>query len=477
MNPKFFYLITLLCISTLLSCKKTKTEEKVDEEPVKPGFFIQSTEASYDLDLANDNFNNLYIASSTKVRPARTFFNFNSVTQLQSNGQQDAYVAKFDENGKALWVTQLGDSNEDLGYVLTVDANQNVFVAGTFRELTKIGEITLAIKSVSNSSGNPNMEDIFVASLDHNGKVRWVKQIAGTGFERPTAIRVAPSGKVYLTGYFHQEVYFNNIAYGKPEQSAFFIACYDPNGTLDWGKIYGNINDGYPHYGSIYPSNLKIATNGDLLIAGSYEGQKQIGSVSITSTGDQDAFLSRFDKDGNVLWVRTFGGIGSENCPGLALDDNGTIYIGGSFRNQMTIGSNIFTSLKTGGSTFLAAYTSTGTLTWASQVGLPGAQYLFDLVVNEGKLHFVGYYDSAATIGDKQLTSTSTMQGFSGVYTTAGLSQTAENLGAINAQVKRILIDKKGFKVMAGVYGGAFNVGGLNYPGVTSNDLFVTKQP
>ncbi|WP_256010146.1 SBBP repeat-containing protein [Desertivirga xinjiangensis] len=472
-HSKLFYFTILTLTSVLASCKKDSGDEKRDQ--FKERFFIQSSEANYDMDLAQDNSNNFYITSSTKVRGAGFFFDMSPGLRLKANGDHDAYVAKFNENGKMIWATLLGGSHEEKGYTLAADAEGNVFVGGTFRGLTRIGDMSLELKRLNNSSGMPNMTDMFLASLDREGKVRWVKQISGTGFERPTSIMVSASGKVYVTGYFFHDIYFSDTRMGVNDQSGFFIACYDQTGTLDWGKVYGVIPGDYTTHGSIYPSNMQFAPNGDLLIAGSFEGQKKIGSFSLTNNGDQDVFLARFDEDGEVIWVRTFGGPSTENCPGLAVDKDGDIYIGGSFREQISIGSHSFTSAMQHGSSFLTRYNGNGSLIWASQVGLPGAQYIFDLVENDGKLHFTGYYDTAATIGDIKLSSTSNIQGFTAVYSASGLPESAENLGTISGEAKRIAIDKKGYKILAGTYYSPFSFGGNVYPAASGYDLFITK--
>lgn len=474
MNKPKLYFALLILISTFVSCKKNSNEN--DSESAE-SFFFQSSEASYDIDIAQDNSNNFYITGSTKSRQAGTVFNISPNISLKGNGGFDAYVAKFSESGKMAWATLLGGINEDRGYVLAVGGEENVYIAGTFRDLTRIGDVSLEIKQLTNSSGGLNMGDIFLTSLDRNGKVRWVKQISGTGFETPTSIIISASGKIYVSGYFTGKIYFDDKPLGKTDQSGVFIARYGQNGALDWGKVYGNIPDAYTSNGSIYPTNTAFLPNGDLVFAGTFESQQRIGSFLLNSNGDEDIFLARLDSEGNVIWAQGYGVASTQNCSTMFIGNDGDIYIGGSFRGQFSMGANTFTSSTPfGWSCFIARLTANGAPVWASQIGSPGAQSIADMGEANGKINFVGYYSAAATIGDKQLSSISSMQGFIGEYSTSGLPVTAENLGTKDGHAKQILIDKKGQKIVVGTYGAPFTFGGQVYPSATGYDMFITKQ-
>src|SRR5262249_15114098 len=72
-------------------------------------------------------------------------------------GKSDAFVAELEKDGGYVWARRCGGAADDHAYGVGVDANQNVFVAGTFGESMSIGAKTL--KSAKTS-------DVFVAKLD-----------------------------------------------------------------------------------------------------------------------------------------------------------------------------------------------------------------------------------------------------------------------------------------------------------------------
>ena len=52
------------------------------------------------------------------------------------------------------------------------------------------------------------------------------------------------------------------------------------------------------------------------------------------STGGQDAFVRKYDFDGNVLWTRQFGTAGTDTATGIAADASG-VYVAGSTRRHL----------------------------------------------------------------------------------------------------------------------------------------------
>ena len=68
---------------------------------------------------------------------------FGSYT-LISYGDEDIFTAKIDENGNWQWVTQAGGNSSDKGYGISVDNNGNSYVTGTFMDTATFGAYSLA---------------------------------------------------------------------------------------------------------------------------------------------------------------------------------------------------------------------------------------------------------------------------------------------------------------------------------------------
>ncbi|MGH7789568.1 MAG: hypothetical protein ACRERC_22040 [Candidatus Binatia bacterium] len=77
-----------------------------------------------------------------------------------------------------------------------------------------------------------------------------------------------------------------------------------------------------------------VDANGNVYLAGSFEGTLTIGDKTVTSTPTdrKDIYVAKFDKLGSVLWLRAAGGPLDDIVGGMDLDpDTNTIFLGGSF--------------------------------------------------------------------------------------------------------------------------------------------------
>jgi hypothetical protein len=95
---------------------------------------------------------------------------FGSLTAT-SAGSDDIFAAKLDATGNWQWVLRAGGPNRDEGYAMTVDAEGDLLVTGTFRDQVRFGDIDVVAGSGS---------AIFTARVSPDGVWRWVGT-AGSG--------------------------------------------------------------------------------------------------------------------------------------------------------------------------------------------------------------------------------------------------------------------------------------------------------
>lgn len=91
----------------------------------------------YNLDMAIDGNNDIYLTGffgySTGV-PYEADFDFNpdSIYALQSLGENDIYIAKYDSSAELLWAFSLGGSEYDYATAIALDNDYNICVGGWF---------------------------------------------------------------------------------------------------------------------------------------------------------------------------------------------------------------------------------------------------------------------------------------------------------------------------------------------------------
>ncbi len=135
--------------------------------------------------------------------------------------------------------------------------------------------------------------------------------------------------------------------------------------TFAWNQVYGS---------ATFDQAIDVATdtNDNVYVVGYFNASIDFdpgpGEVTKTSNGSNDIFVQKLDADGNLVWVETFGGTGSDQAATVDVDSTGNVYVGGAFRNSVGLGSGLAaTTLTSVGSedAFLIKLDSAGGFLWA----------------------------------------------------------------------------------------------------------------
>lgn len=325
-------------------------------------------------------------------------------TTVNSNGNLDILLAKFDEGGLAnTWAYNMGGSNVDFSGGLAVDFSGNIYITGSF-----IGSVDFdpsgngIAASVLTAPGTQS--DIFVAKYNTDGELIWAHNFGGGGLVGDAGSSIIVDGShVYLTGVFNGSVDFDpgpgtaTIASNQSTRSAF-IAKYDLNGNYVWAKsVIGG------------ESSSKIAINdlGDIAITGYFQVNNAdfdpgVGETLLPYESSlPDAYVTVFNNDGELKWAKSIGGPNSslEIPEVVSFGEDGSVFVTGSGGGQINFNlqgstSYILTSQST--DAFIANYDADGTLNYAYLLGGSGSDYGAKHTIDGGNLIVYGRQRSAA---------------------------------------------------------------------------------
>lgn len=118
--------------------------------------------------------------------------------------------------------------------------------------------------------------------------------------------------------------------------------------TLDENDITSDENDITLDGGYITKANnIVLDSSNNIYIT---------GSISVNETETTDAFLAKFDNNGNIIWYKIWGGIYDDSGSGIAFDSSGNVYMGGS---TASFGSDVANA-----NWFLAKFDNAGNQIW-----------------------------------------------------------------------------------------------------------------
>src|SRR6185436_15874519 len=80
--------------------------------------------------------------------------------------------------------------------------------------------------------------------------------------------------------------------------------------------------------------DLVATPEGGAIAVGVMSGTVEFGGIVVVSAGNTDAFVTRMDGSGKVLWAKSFGGSGSDDSTAVARAVDGTIFMAGRFQEM-----------------------------------------------------------------------------------------------------------------------------------------------
>jgi hypothetical protein len=116
---------------------------------------------------------------------------------------------------------------------------------------------------------------------------------------------------------------------------------------------------------------LKTDHSGNVIVTGSfYPPNVDLGGIVITTTGDADAFLAKYNAQGVIQWAHAIGGTGPDFGKSIALDNSDNIAISGELGSfSMTVGAQTITNHSLMSDIFVAKYTPNGAPIWLRGYG------------------------------------------------------------------------------------------------------------
>ncbi len=314
-------------------------------------------------------------------------------TNLISTGAHDMFLAKYDSAGNLLWATSAGGANDDIGLHVAVDGSGNSIVTGYFRNLCSFGTTNL-------NSGSATYSDSYVAKYNSNGQLLWVRQIGGSTYDSGYVAVPDSGGDIYATGYFNTSASINGTVLSGASDEVY-LAKFNSAGTLLWARSAGSS-------GSDKGSSVTVDSTNGVYLSGWFQNTIGFPGTNLTNRGSSDAFLAKYDVNGNFKWVQQIGGSGGDFAQSVVIDNSTNVCVCGDFQNTITLGNTTLSAINTnaGNSTiFLAKFNTNGDLIVSKRFGNTSNNHGHIWPARTGELYFAGNLSGTATFDSFTLNS------------------------------------------------------------------------
>lgn len=275
--------------------------------------------------------------------------------------------------------------------------------------------------------GSPtsSQRDLYAAQLvDYH--IEWSTFAGGGDMDRGFGIDTDPEGNVYALVEANSADFPTSGAWDSSFNGTYDNAVmkFTASGELIWSTfVGGSSSDG--------SRGIAVDSSRCVYITGATGSADYPTSGAFDSTvSGSDAFLTKLDPDGQLIWSTYFGGSGTDSGLGIAVDDSGGVYIRGTTESSdfPTSGADD-NSLGGSSDVFVAKFDSDGALRWSTYLGGSGQEsgsgygdngIVFDPSTNA--VYVPGWTDSGdfPQVGPNSLGHTSGHDVFVAAFSTTG---------------------------------------------------------
>lgn len=369
---------------------------------------------------------------------------FGGVTLPASGGH---FIAKIDAPGNVVWVTTIRGAR-NLSDV-ACDPAGNLFAWGNLQ----IGRTMYFDDDSLRHPGGSSESGVFLIKYNPRGKSLWA--IMGRGQDVVVAASIATdeAGNCLVSGYC-EGLTLGNIGWWLGMNISPFIIKIDPQGNTLWGRTYAYREPSFgvkydvstDGFGNSYtagsalgrtqnniveiaviskfsaagdtvwsrriwgdtevrPRSIATDWDGNSVVVGHYKGSVTFGATKLTSYANNDAFIVKYDPQGNVLWARSSQAHLYARALAVSINPQREIMLTGYFNGTLVLGDTTLDNTL-GSDLFIASYDPNGNFRWAKQTTGDGETAGDALVTDaEGGCLITGNFERSVRFDDQDLTS------------------------------------------------------------------------
>jgi hypothetical protein len=264
--------------------------------------------------IAMDAFGSIYVCGTFA---ADTTWLGSTVLTNAGSSTSDIFVAKLDTGGNPVWVRHIGGNSVEYNVSLAVAPRGDVYVVGKYLS----GTLSIGGTTLTNTTSPPT-GNLFVARYDSAGNAKWAKGIPNACLYENCTIAADVFNNVYIGGVFSGAITFGSHSLSNPGTAPhMYVASYDSAGNVRWAKKQSNPLDFITY--SIAPDAC---------------GKIWISGGGASSSSSEPTFLVLYDTAGHALDSLSLP-VGGDDDNGIAVDNNGNLYVCGDYLYATTIGA------------------------------------------------------------------------------------------------------------------------------------------
>lgn len=345
-----------------------------------------------DCQLAVDSEQNLYVAGE---------FDFSVVlgdTVLESYGNWDVFIAKYDSSGQFIWAYQVGGPTDDQVSDIKIDDYDNLYFSLNHSRPSFNNTVVYGNNDTTISFHNYCAS---VLSLTADASITWLTfGISEDDVEAENLIL-----DIYDNLYAEYMIFGDFLINGHTieadiEPITHLLIPFGLHGApVEYEK--------FPHYWSL---DMLIDGDGNFLLTGAFNSPMIILGDTLVPVGFYDFLLVKYNHQMEPVWYITFPNNSSMIDFKMDIDWEDDIYISAPFTGELTIGDTTIVS-ESADDIFIAKLDPTGDFSSAVTIQGNAFQYCSALNLDHcGNIIYCGGYNGEIYLGSDTLSAGSSTE-------------------------------------------------------------------
>jgi parallel beta-helix repeat protein len=288
------------------------------------------------------------------------------------------------------YVSYIGGSTNEYGNGIAVDGAGNIYITG------QTNSSNFPTTAGAYQTAKAGAEDAYMCKFDSTGNLVYSTYLGGSGTDFAQHVAVDGAGNAYVVGRTISTNFPTTAgAYQTANAGGYdaYMCKFDSTGNLVYSTYLGGSANEYGFgiavdgAGNIYVAGYTVSTN----------FPTTPGAYQTANAGGNDAYVSKFDSSGNLVYSTYIGGTGSDNGRVLAVDGTGKIHLAGytASTNFPTTSGAYQTTNAGGNDVFLVDFDSGGSRVYSTYIGGTGTDYLYGVGVDgTGNIYLAGRTNS-----------------------------------------------------------------------------------
>lgn len=275
------------------------------QKVITSGTIDQLSKASFGLQINNAPSESLTMTSASAT-PALYVSGTSGLTTATSTSPVDnqgrlVKLSNLSNPTSAFSVNANPSSGTTTASSTVVDSNGDVYVVGS-----ATGNF--------GSQYNAGSQDAYLTKYDNAGHVLWTRMLGSAGTASGASLALNPNGGVTIVGTTNAALTSTAVANGNQDS---FATQYDANGNQVWTTQLQTLNNNQG-------TSVSVDSAGNVYIGGQTNGV--IGSGQ-TKIGGSDAYITKLDSKGKVVYEQQFGTTANDSVSATALTSSGDLMV------------------------------------------------------------------------------------------------------------------------------------------------------